>query len=191
MKRLLTIILLLLSSGFAASTALAREQTLLARITVYWPGGSGPERASFNGAKLHGGHCAVDPKKIPYGSQVIFPDESCVAIDSGPAVISRRAARRCGKTSEQRNALVIDRYFESKKLALAWAASNPHFMTVQVLDPHHKIAPKAEVDPKATVGVEAAQPNPTKTHWLNAGLAPADIRGPLIPLFVGGSLPRS
>jgi 3D (Asp-Asp-Asp) domain-containing protein len=191
MKRLLAIILLLLCSGFGASRALAREQTLLARITVYWPGGSGLERASFNGAKLHSGHCAVDPKKIPYGSQVIFPDKSCVAIDSGPAVIRRTAARRSGKTTEQRSALVIDRFFESKKLALAWAASNPHFMTVQVLDPHHKVAPKAQVDPPATAGLEAAHTTPTKTQWLNANLAPADIRGPLIPLFVGGSLPRS
>ena len=70
MKRLL-IILILVSPSFSAW---AKEQTLLARITVYWPSGREPQRASYNGAKLHGGHCAVDPKRIPYGSKVVFPD---------------------------------------------------------------------------------------------------------------------
>src|SRR3954467_8921357 len=95
-------LLLILVVGFAAAASgYASEQTLLARITVYWPVGKGAERAFFNGARLNRGHCAVDPKWIPFGSKVIFPDAACLAIDTGPAVISRRAARKCAKTAAQ------------------------------------------------------------------------------------------
>ena len=149
MKRLLITCIIIVIALNAASAS-AREQTILARITAYWPTGSEPEVASYNGARLRTGHCAVDPKKIPYGSKVIFPDTACVAVDCGPAVISRTAARRIGRTAEQRNALVIDRFFESKKQAMAWVARNPHFMKVRVVDPHHRMAdaPEAKMDRK-------------------------------------------
>src|SRR5438876_1536455 len=121
--------------GFAflgAVPAFAREESLLARITVYWPG-EGQLRACSNGARLRAGHCAVDPKRIPFGSHVLFPDAACIAVDSGPAVISRKAARVTGRNAAQRNAVVIDRFFESRAAALAWERSNPHFMTVRVV----------------------------------------------------------
>ena len=79
------------------------------------------------------GHCAVDPHKIPYGTRVLFPDLACLAVDTGPAVVSRRAARACGRTATERGALVIDRFFETRREALAWAAVHPHFMTVRIL----------------------------------------------------------
>src|SRR3989442_3322661 len=113
---------LLTTIGFAflfAASAFAREESLLARITVYWPG-EGQLRACSNGARLRAGHCAVDPKRIPYGSHVVFPDATCTAVDSGPAVVSRKAARMTGRTISQRNAIVIDRFFESKEAALSW-----------------------------------------------------------------------
>src|SRR5258705_5980440 len=110
MKKLLTTIGFAFS--FAAST-FAREESLLARITVYWPG-EGQVRACSNGARLRAGHCAVDPKRIPYGSRVLFPDATCTAVDSGPAVVSRAAARSCGRNAAQKNAIVIDRFFESR-----------------------------------------------------------------------------
>ena len=116
---------------FAAS-AFAREESLLARITVYWPG-EGQARACSNGARLRAGHCAVDPKRIPYGSRVLFPDATCVAVDSGPAVVSRKAARVTGRNALQRAAIVIDRFFESKEAALSWESRHPHFMTVRVV----------------------------------------------------------
>ena len=56
-----------------------------------------------------------------------------MAVDSGPAVISRMAARAVGHTASQRNAIVIDRFFESKEAALSWERSHPHFMTVRVV----------------------------------------------------------
>jgi len=83
---------LLTTLGFAslfAASAFAREESLLARITVYWPG-EGQLRACSNGARLRAGHCAVDPKRIPFGSRVLFPDATCTAVDSGPAVVSQR-----------------------------------------------------------------------------------------------------
>ena len=129
MKHLLTTI------GFAflfAAPVFAAENALLARVTVYWPG-EGQVRACSNGARLRAGHCAVDPKRIPFGSRVLFPDTACVAVDSGPDVVNRKAARVTGRTASQRNAIVIDRFFESKEAALAWERSHPHFMTVRVV----------------------------------------------------------
>jgi hypothetical protein len=120
-----------------APAAFAREQTVLARVTVYWASGDAQQqRAAYNGARLRPGHCAVDPDKIPYGSKVVFADgDECKAIDTGPAVVSRKAARLSGRNANQREAIVVDRYFETKEQALAWADSHPHFMTLRVVTP--------------------------------------------------------
>src|SRR5438309_8529462 len=110
---------LLTTLGFAflfAASAFAREESLLARITVYWSG-EGQFRACSNGARLRSGHCAVDPKRIPFGSHVVFPDATCIAVDSGPDVVSRKAARVTGRNAAQKSAIVIDRFFESKEVA--------------------------------------------------------------------------
>jgi 3D (Asp-Asp-Asp) domain-containing protein len=115
-----------------ATPVLAAEDSFLARITVYWPG-EGQLRACSNGARLRAGHCAVDPKRIPFGSHVVFPDATCTAVDSGPAVVSRKAARMTGRTISQRNAIVIDRFFESKEAALSWESRHPRFMTVRIV----------------------------------------------------------
>jgi hypothetical protein len=61
-----------------------------------------------------------------------------VAVDSGPGVVNRKAARLCGRTAAERNAIVIDRFFDSKRKALAWAKGHPHFMTVRILTPSTK-----------------------------------------------------
>src|SRR5436853_6779167 len=113
---------LFITLGFAflfAAPAFASEESLLARITVYWPG-EGQLRACSNGARLRAGHCAVDPKRIPFGSRVLFPDATCTAVDSGPAVVSPKAARMTGRTLSQRNAIALDRSFDSKEAALSW-----------------------------------------------------------------------
>src|ERR1051326_6833164 len=82
-----------------ASAAFAREESALARVTTYWAS-EGPKCAS-TGRRLRPGHCAVDPKRIRYGSKVIFPDAVCTAVDTGTAVISRKAARLCGRTASR------------------------------------------------------------------------------------------
>jgi hypothetical protein len=86
----------------------AEEHSALARVTVYWHGKASGANAAWNGAPLREGHCAVDPKKIPYGSKVVFNDAECVAVDSGPDVVNRKAARVSGRNAAERNAIVID-----------------------------------------------------------------------------------
>jgi 3D (Asp-Asp-Asp) domain-containing protein len=118
MKWLITAVglgLLLVSPIFAC------EHSALARVTVYWHSEGSGANAAWNGARLRDGHCAVDPKKIPYGSQVVFHDAECVVVDSGPDVVNRKAARSCGRNAAERNAVVIDRFFDTKQEALAWA----------------------------------------------------------------------
>src|SRR4026208_981669 len=60
--------------------AFAGEHAALARVTVYWPGEGSAANAASNGARLNEGHCAVDPKKIRYGSKVVFHDAECLAV---------------------------------------------------------------------------------------------------------------
>jgi hypothetical protein len=117
-----------------ASWANAAEQPTLARVTTYWRE-EGEFRAAWKGARLRNGHCAVDPKKIPYGSRIQLGDEELIAVDTGPAVVSRKAARRSGRNAAERNAVVVDRYFEAKSQAVAWERSHPHFMKMRVLLP--------------------------------------------------------
>ncbi len=135
-----------------ACQSFADEHSVLARTTVYWHGeGSGAD-ASWNGTRLREGHCAVDPKRIPYGSKVILPDAACVAVDTGPDVVSRKAARSCGRQPAERKAIVIDRFFDSKQKALAWAKAHPDFMTVRILTPGSKEGGKfvASKDPRSS-----------------------------------------
>src|SRR5439155_23397917 len=108
MKRLITAVVLI---SLFACQAFACEHSALARVTVYWPGDRSGANAAWNGARLSGGHCAVDPKKIPYGSKVVFHDAECLAVDSGPDVVNRKAARLCGRSAPERDAIVIDRFF--------------------------------------------------------------------------------
>jgi 3D (Asp-Asp-Asp) domain-containing protein len=138
MKRFLTAFIFML---FVAPAGFAREQSVLARITVYWASGGGGSdhwtrrHLCSTGARLRAGHCAVDPRRIPYGSKVTLPDATLLAVDTGSAVRSRKAARRSGRTALERNALVIDRFFETKQQALGWARRNPVFMLVRVSPP--------------------------------------------------------
>jgi 3D (Asp-Asp-Asp) domain-containing protein len=129
MKRLVMTAGLMLSF---ACQPFASDGTALARVTVYWPGEGSGKCAAWNGARLSEGHCAVDPKKIPYGSKVLFNDGECMAVDTGPGVVKRTAARSLGGTTGERNAIVIDRFFETRQRALAWQNGHPHFMMVRV-----------------------------------------------------------
>jgi 3D (Asp-Asp-Asp) domain-containing protein len=134
---------LILTAGLVLSFAshpLASDRTALARVTVYWPSEGSGKSAAWNGTQLRDDHCAVDPKKIPYGSRVIFSDGECKAVDTGPDVVKRKAARSAGRTTAERNAIVIDRFFQAKETAIAWASAHPHFMVVRVQTPETKQA---------------------------------------------------
>ena len=135
MKRLITTIalaLLLVPATFAG------EQSLLARVTVYWArSDAGSNHNQSTGRRLQTGDCSIDTRHIPYGSRLIFPDGTAsAAADTGPAVRNRKAARISGRTIYERNAVVIDRFFETKQEALSWASRNPLFMTVRVVQPN-------------------------------------------------------
>jgi hypothetical protein len=126
---------LLMTAGLVLSFAcqlFATEQTTLARVTVYWPAEGSGRSAAWNGARLSEDHCAVDPEKIPYGSKVLFGDGACMAVDTGPDVVKRKAARSLGRTSVERDAIVIDRFFDTRQKALVWESAHPHFMMVRV-----------------------------------------------------------
>src|ERR1044072_8299031 len=124
MKTILSAFLLVF---LCAPLGRAAEQSILARVTVYWASGGGGSdywtrrHVGASGARLRAGHCAVDPRRIPYGSKVTLPDGTLLAVDTGSAVRSRKAARRLGRTAVERNAIVIDRFFETKREALSWA----------------------------------------------------------------------
>lgn len=171
--------------GFAflfAAPIFAAEDSLLARITVYWPG-EGQVRACSNGARLRAGHCAVDPKRIPFGSHVLFPDATCTAVDSGPAVISRKAARVTGRTASQRNALVIDRFFESREAALTWERSHAHFMTVRVVQPESREKLKMSKPEMPTSETQTAALPETKKVSARVNADGTELARPIDPLM--------
>jgi 3D (Asp-Asp-Asp) domain-containing protein len=149
---------------FLAPSAFAREESVLARITVYWAsGGKGSDpwtrrHIGASGARLRAGHCAVDPRRIPYGSKVTLPDGTLIAADTGSAVRSRKAARRLGRTAQERQAIVIDRFFETKQQALAWAQRNPCFMFVRISPPDLRSGPSFTQPRMATQSVAVVPP---------------------------------
>ena len=148
-----------------APVSRAAEQSVLARVTVYWASGGGGSdywtrrHVGASGARLRAGHCAVDPRKIPYGSKVTLPDGTLLAVDTGGAVRSRKAARLSGRTAMERNAIVIDRFFETKQQALSWARKNPYFMFVRISPPNLRSGPSFTQPQKVTqTVVPVAQP---------------------------------
>ena len=106
----------------------------LGRITAYWagPGDYYTSRLiSATGVSLHDGHCAVDPSIIPYGSMVdVAGVGKFLAVDTGSAVVSRKAARQDAHTIEERKALVIDLFFKSRKAGQAFAATGPKYTSI-------------------------------------------------------------
>jgi 3D (Asp-Asp-Asp) domain-containing protein len=106
----------------------------LARVTVYWPEEGDfytKNRKSSTGVRLRDGHCAVDPEVIPYGSVVHIPSIGpLLAVDTGSAVISRRAAKNAARTPEQRKAIVIDVFCSSRAKAKALIKRIEHFAVV-------------------------------------------------------------
>src|SRR5438876_6930490 len=180
MKRLL---LLLLAGLALVDNGFARDDSLLARITVYWAhGGRGADRytrqhKSATGTRLQQGHCAVDPRKIPYGSRVVLPDGTALsAVDTGSAVRNRKAARGLGRTNYERNAIVIDKFFETKGQALTWASSNPPFINVRVVPPNVATVAKPNITNSQPI---ALNPATATTNAAAASPTGAIIRNPL------------
>jgi 3D (Asp-Asp-Asp) domain-containing protein len=185
MKVSLVVILLW---GMLSPCGLAREKpkTVLARVTVYWAtGGRGSDRYTrrhkcATGMQLRTGHCAVDPKRIPYGSNIILPDgTSLAAVDTGTAVRNRKAARLSGRTPSERNAVVIDRFFETKGQALEWARTHPRFIAVRVISPSHGGSLRYQAAQPVRRAIAAKSPR-KKNHTLNGTPAFAALQLPKI-----------
>ncbi len=191
MKRLVVPLLL---STVCAAHGYYRDNSLLARVTVYWAGGGrGSDRytrlhKSATGQRLQQGHCAVDPRRIPFGSKVVLPDGTTLhAVDTGTAVRNRKAARKAGRTVNERNAIVIDKFFESKRQALIWANSNPPFVNVKVIPPNVSPVAKPNITNAQPIALSAASkpsaalPNPPASQNLLASNTPSGtaIRNPL------------
>jgi hypothetical protein len=145
-------ILLLMLGTVGTAHGYYRNDSLLARVTVYWAtGGRGSDQytrqhKSATGLRLRQGHCAVDPQRIPYGSHVMLPDGTTLsAVDTGSAVRNRKAARKAGRNAYERNAVVIDKFFETKQQALMWANSNPPFVNVKVILPNAPAVAKPNI----------------------------------------------
>src|SRR5229473_3268575 len=160
MKRL---VLLLLFGVTAGANGFTGDKSLLARVTVYWAqGGHGADQytrlhKSATGLRLRQGHCAVYPRRIPYGSRVVLPDGTALsAVDTGSAVRNRKAARRSGRTNYERNAIVIDKFFETKGKALAWANSNPPFINVKVVPPNVATVAKPNITNSQPIALNPA-----------------------------------
>lgn len=97
------------------------------RLTAYWPGQDywTSRFKSSTGYTLKSGiSCAVDPKIIPYGSRVVINGRQFKAIDTGSAVISKKASR--GKYP------VVDLFFASETKAMRELAKLPKYAWVEV-----------------------------------------------------------
>ena len=129
---------------FAKKESKEDSKKMLARVTVYWANGAGTDKwsakkQSATGVQLSDGeHAAVDPKVIPFGSSVKIKNpetgETKVveAVDTGTDVKNRKAAIALGKTTKEKEAPVIDLFFENRSDALAYASRNPHFQWVDI-----------------------------------------------------------
>jgi 3D (Asp-Asp-Asp) domain-containing protein len=137
-------------------------QGRLARLTAYWTDEDywTSQHMSSTGARLQKGYCAVDPKLIPYGSVVQIPGMGpYLAVDTGSAVVSRQAALGSAQTPGQRQALVVDLFFENEKEARQFANHGPRGRPAQA-DAYlrtgqrtrvGRLAPAAEFPPTAVV----------------------------------------
>ena len=83
------------------------------RLTAYWCG-QDPDTSRFKSSTGYtlkpGKSCAVDPKIIPYGSTVVINGKEFKAIDTGTAVVSKKASRE--------KLPVVDLFFKTERQAM-------------------------------------------------------------------------
>jgi 3D (Asp-Asp-Asp) domain-containing protein len=118
---------------FIPKTDRSDYRVLTVRLTVYWARGSGTDsdsrrmRSSTGYTLKQGDSIAVDPKIIPYESDVIIPNVGLVkAVDTGSAVR--------GKVASGGKLPVIDVFFLNKTDAERFANNNPKIVKVAVLN---------------------------------------------------------
>ena len=97
------------------------------RLTAYWCG-QDPDTSRFKsstGYTLKSGRtCAVDPRIIPYGSTVIIGGKEFKAIDTGTAVIAKKASH--GKLP------VVDLFYKTERQAMVALGNMPMHPWVEI-----------------------------------------------------------
>ena len=97
------------------------------RLTAYWCG-QDPDTSRFKsstGYTLKSGRtCAVDPKIIPYGSVVVVDGKEFKAIDTGTAVVAKKASR--GKLP------VVDLFYKTERQAMVALGNMPMHPWVEI-----------------------------------------------------------
>jgi len=97
------------------------------RLTAYWCG-QDPDTSRFKsstGYTLKSGRtCAVDPKIIPYGSIVVVDGKEFKAIDTGTAVIAKKASH--GKLP------VVDLFYKTERQAMVALGNMPMHPWVEI-----------------------------------------------------------
>ena len=118
---------------FITKTDSCNYRVITVRLTVYWARGGDTDsdsrrmRSSTGYTLKQGDSIAVDPRIIPYESEVIIPNVGLVkAVDTGTAVKEKVASN--GKLP------VIDVFFVNKKDAIRFADNNPKIVKVAVLN---------------------------------------------------------
>ena len=119
MKKLVIALAMLFSIPSLASNVMIEMQPkkptekIKVRLTAYWCG-QDPDTSRFKsstGYTLKSGRsCAVDPRIIPYGSTVVIEGKEFKAIDTGTAVVAKKASR--GKLP------VVDLFYKTEKQAM-------------------------------------------------------------------------
>jgi len=133
MKKLVIALAMLFSIPTLASNVMIEIQPkkpakkLKVRLTAYWIG-QDPDTSKFKsstGYTLKSGKtCAVDPKIIPYGSTVIIDGKEFKAIDTGTAVIAKKASH--GKLP------VVDLFYKTERQAIVALANMPMHPWVEI-----------------------------------------------------------
>jgi 3D (Asp-Asp-Asp) domain-containing protein len=128
MFKIITILMALTLTCIATDT---KYITKVARVTYYWPnnGGQVGTQTSTGIKAVCGKSAAVDPKIIPYGSEIYIPKmgKTLKAVDTGSAVKNRTASKKLGKDN-----IVIDIFCGSKAEALRRIKKYPMFMEIKI-----------------------------------------------------------
>jgi hypothetical protein len=96
-----------------------------------------PAPLAIDGVTLRAGrHCAVDPRRIPYGSRICIPGlGERIAVDTGTDVVSCKAALLSGRNPTERSALVIDIFVNTRRDAVHLDRRLPLFAVVYWREP--------------------------------------------------------
>ena len=124
------VVLCAIFSTLSAKTyPLCTKKEVLVRVTFYYPNEDKSGFKGSTGVRLRPWvHCAVDPKKIPYGRYISIPGIGTVrSVDTGSAVKSMKAAKQWGKTVP-----VIDVCVANRKEMDRMAREFPRFVKVRI-----------------------------------------------------------